>query len=182
MNHEMAEKSGVIDVKYMKLTSLFSLLSAACLIFVACDQNVRPYTDRPAPPVPMAGMLSEAAPKTQASSPGGAGTISGTITISSELSSRLKGTEIMFIMARSDGGGAPVAVKRVAQFQFPLKYTLSSADQMVQGGGFSGPVEVVARIDSDGSAGPMQPGDMEGSVANATVGGANVDIVIDRVR
>jgi cytochrome c-type biogenesis protein CcmH len=155
-------------------------------VLTSCDQNVRPLSERPTGSrVPMAGILPSARPN-EGNMPtmqqGAGGSISGTIAISPELAGRLKGSEIMFIMARSGGGGAPVAVKRLGRFQFPLRYDLSSADQMVQGSAFSGNFEVVARIDVDGSAGPLQAGDMEGSMANVAVGRTDVDFVIDRLR
>lgn len=143
---------------------------------MACDQNVRSLDEAatPATPVPRPQMAAVDA------QPGAPDAITGTITIAPDLSSRLTGSEVLFIMARRGTGGAPLAVKRVNTLQFPMTYTLNSADQMVQGPPFSGEVSVVARIDRDGSAGPPTSGDMEGLVPRAVIGQAGVDIVIDK--
>ena len=151
------------------------------VLVTACDQNVRPLTGEGAPPLPpmMRGTTATQRPSDIVPQ-GGGGVISGTITLAPELSEKLTGREIMFIMARR-GGGAPLAVKRVARLAFPMSYTLSGADQMAAGPSFIGQMEIVARIDRDGSAGPLQTGDMEGNVPSATVGQTDVHIVIDRM-
>lgn len=154
---------------------------AVLVLVTACDQNVRPLTGEGAPPLPpmMRGNSASQRPSDIMPQAGGA-VISGTITLAPELSDKLTGKEIMFIMARR-GGGAPLAVKRVARLSFPMSYSLSGADQMAAGLPFTGQMEVVARIDRDGSAGPLQTGDMEGNVPSATVGQTGVHIVIDRM-
>ena len=154
---------------------------AVLVLFTACDQNVRPLPESgvSAPP-PMMRANTPAQPAGDAMPQGGSGVISGTISLAPELSDKLTGKEVMFIMARR-GGGAPLAVKRVARLVFLMSYSLTGADQMASGTPFSGQMEVVARIDRDGSAGPLQTGDMEGNVLSATVGRTDVDIVIDRM-
>lgn len=111
---------------------------------------------------------------------GSGGSLSGTITITPDLAARLTGSEILFIIARQGPGGPPTAVKRIQPAKFPLEYNLSAADQMVQGQAFSGVMSLTARIDQDGSAGPPQPGDMDGQVPQAVIGPEKVDIVINK--
>ncbi|MEE2710849.1 MAG: hypothetical protein VYA69_14790 [Gemmatimonadota bacterium] len=165
----------------MKKLTITTRWLAMLVLVTACDQNVRPLTGEGAPPLPpmMRGTTATQRPSDIVPQ-GGGGVISGTITLAPELSDKLTGREIMFIMARR-GGGAPLAVKRVARLSFPMSYTLSAADQMAAGPSFIGQMEVVARIDRDGSAGPLQTGDMEGNVPSATVGQTDVHIVIDRM-
>ena len=61
---------------------------------------------------------------------------------------------------------------------------MTNDDVMVQGSELRGMVAVVARLDKDGSAGPAQPGDIEGEFAkNPTmVGAKNVEIVLNKVK
>ena len=111
------------------------------------------------------------------------GTISGTITVESSLTSKLAETDVIYITARSvERPTPPLAVKQLRNVRFPYQYTLSSADLM-QGGSFQGKVNIVVRVDRDGVAGPPQPGDMEGVFAGnpATVGDQRVDIVINKM-
>ena len=67
------------------------------------------------------------------------------------------------------------------RLQFPISYTLTGEDQMVQGFPFRGEVIFIARIDRDGNAGPPQPGDMEGIVPKAMIGNTQLDVLIDKV-
>lgn len=145
----------------------------------ACNQNVQPLpedggalpvmsTTRPTPAPVFAPME-------------GGGTLAGTITMAPELKGRLNGSETLYIMARRGMGGAPLAVKRMRQLQFPISYTLTGEDQMVQGTPFTGEVIIIARIDRDGNAGPPQAGDMEGIVPKAMIGNTQVDVLVDKV-
>ena len=112
------------------------------------------------------------------------GTIAGTITVEPSLAGKLASSDVIYIIARSaDRPGPPLAVKQILNPQFPLQYTLSSADLMMQGARFQGKVNIVVRLDRDGAAGPPQPGDMEGVYAGnpATVGDQKVDIVINKM-
>jgi cytochrome c-type biogenesis protein CcmH len=54
---------------------------------------------------------------------------------------------------------------------------------MVAGTPFQGEVSVSARVSKGGSAGPAQPGDLEGEYpGRVTVGAHDVNIVISRLR
>lgn len=109
-------------------------------------------------------------------------TISGLIDVSPEFKSKLTGQETLFIIARKDVG-PPLAVKKITASQFPVAYVLSDQDVMFPGTPFQGEVKVTARIDKDGSAGPAQAGDLEGTAKKtpARVGDRDVDVTIDTV-
>jgi cytochrome c-type biogenesis protein CcmH len=149
----------------------------------ACNQNVQPLPeDGGALPVVNTKRPPISPTPTPVSGPmDGGGTLAGTITIAPELKDRLIGSETLYIMARRAMGGAPTAVKRMRQLKFPISYTLTGEDQMVQGTPFTGEVIIIARIDRDGNAGPPQSGDMEGIVPKAMIGNTQVDVLIDKV-
>ena len=107
--------------------------------------------------------------------------ISGEITVAPALGPPPKGG-VVFIVVRPAGqsGGPPLAVKRVANTGFPMRYRVSEGDVMIQGMLFQGSVSVKVRLDGDGRVG-VQPGDLEGSGAKPVpVGSAGVDIVLDK--
>ena len=148
----------------------------------ACNQNVQPLPEDGGA-LPVAPTTRPPVSQTPApfSVPTGGGTLAGTITVTTELQERLNGSETLFIIARRGMGGAPMAVKRMRRLQFPISYTLTGEDQMVQGLPFRGEVIFIARIDRDGNAGPPQPGDMEGIVPKAMIGNTQLDVLIDKV-
>lgn len=109
--------------------------------------------------------------------------ISGTITVDPALVSHITDRDRLFIIARRVEGGPPLAVQRIVEPRFPLKYWLTQEDVMMPGTAFTGEAVVVARIDKDGRAGPPQPGDLEGVFKGnpVLVGSQGVDIVIDKL-
>ena len=64
-----------------------------------------------------------------------------------------------------------------------VPFELTNADVMVQGSELRGMLDVIARLDRDGQAGPAQPGDIEGRYAkNPTLpGGRDFEITLDTV-
>jgi cytochrome c-type biogenesis protein CcmH len=110
-------------------------------------------------------------------------TLSGTIYIEPSLASKVNRSDRLFIIARRPEGGPPLAVQKIVNPEFPLKYWLSQEDVMIPGVEFTGEVTVIARIDKDGQAGPPQPGDLEGSWKGTPVkvGDQKVDILIDKL-
>lgn len=116
---------------------------------------------------------------------GGAGVVAGQVKISQALADQVRPTDVLFVIVRRPGGmPRPLAVKRFDGPTFPVAYEITNADVMVQGTELRGMVDVVARLDRDGQAGPAQPGDLEGKYdKNPTLpGGRNIDITIDTVR
>jgi hypothetical protein len=142
----------------------------------------------PLPPghPPLEGAPKEAAPLPSGHPPIGepppgvmsAGSITGTIVLSPKL--KVGPTDVMYIMAKN--GPATLAVRRVAQPSFPFAFEITGGDTMVSGGGgFQGPVDVVARVSRTGDAIPAR-GDLEGTARNVKVPSKNVSLTIDTVR
>ena len=114
-----------------------------------------------------------------------AGSITGTVTIDPALAAKVAPTDVLFVIVRRPSGPPrPIAALRIEHPQFPQPFEVTNADVMVQGSELKGIVVVLARLDKDGSAGPAQPGDIEGEFAkNPTMAGAkDVTIVLNRVR
>lgn len=115
----------------------------------------------------------------------GEAVIAGHVVISPGLADHVRPTDVLFVIVRRPGGTPrPVAAKRIDSPQFPVPFEITNADVMVQGSELRGMVDVIARLDRDGQAGPAQPGDIEGRYAkNPTLpGGRDLEIVLDTVR
>ncbi len=110
--------------------------------------------------------------------------IAGRVMIAPALVDQVRPTDVLFVIVRRPGGARPVAAKRIDHPQFPVSFELTNADVMVQGSELRGMLDVVARLDRDGQAGPAQPGDIEGRYAkNPTLpGGRDFEITLDTVR
>jgi len=111
--------------------------------------------------------------------------ISGKITIDPKLKASLDPNAALFIIARpADGAaGPPLAVKKIDRPTFPLDYTLSQDNVMMQGMPFTGKINITARLDKDGNPVTRTPGDMTGDYGKnpVEVGTKNVDVVIDQI-
>ena len=133
--------------------------------------------------IPAAG----AAPKTTppAATAGSGQTISGTITIDAKLKDKIDPQAALFIIARPAGspGGPPLAVKKIDKPKFPLQYSLSQENVMMQGTPFTGKINLTVRLDKDGNPTSRGAGDMTGEYKKnpAEVGVKNADIVIDQL-
>ena len=116
---------------------------------------------------------------------GGEGVIAGQVLISPGLTDQVRPTDVLFVIVRRPGGTPrPVAAKRIENPKFPVPFEITNADVMVQGAELRGMVDVLARLDRDGQAGPAQPGDIEGRYAkNPTLpGGRDLEIILDSVK
>lgn len=114
----------------------------------------------------------------------GDGVVAGKVTIAPDLAGQVRPTDVLFVIVKRPGGAPrPVAAKRIDNPQFPVSFEITNADVMVQGSELRGMVDVIARLDRDGQAGPAQPGDIEGRYAkNPTLpGGRDFEIVLDKV-
>jgi tetratricopeptide (TPR) repeat protein len=111
--------------------------------------------------------------------------ISGKITIDAKLKASIDPNAALFIIARPAGGaaGPPIAVKKIDKPVFPLTYSLSQENVMMQGTPFTGKISIAVRLDKDGNPVTRGPGDMTGDYKKnpAEVGAKNVDIVIDQL-
>jgi cytochrome c-type biogenesis protein CcmH len=111
-----------------------------------------------------------------------AASIAGEVRIAPELQKRVGAGAVLFIIAHK-GGGPPFAVQRVAAPRFPVAYRLGPADVMSPGVPFQGEVTMSARLSESGTAGPAQPGDLEGEhPGSVAIGTHGVDILLARVR
>ena len=114
---------------------------------------------------------------------GGKGVIAGHVNIDPQLASRVDPSAVLFVIVRRpQGPPRPVAVKRIDAPTFPVAFMITSKDVMVEGTELRGMVNVLARLDKDGQAGPPQPGDLEGQFEkNPTlVGSTEVEITISK--
>ena len=109
--------------------------------------------------------------------------IKGRVEIAPALKARLADTDVLFLFARAGQGGPPVAAMRATAGKLPLEFELDDSMAMNPGNTLAQHKQVmlVARVSKSGN--PMaQPGDLEGTVSNVTVGASGVKIVIDQVR
>jgi cytochrome c-type biogenesis protein CcmH len=111
--------------------------------------------------------------------------ISGKITIDSKLKASIDPNAALFIIARpaAGAGGPPIAVKKIERPTFPVDYTLSQDNVMMQGTPFTGKINITVRLDKDGNPITRSPGDMTGDYKKnpVDVGAKNVDVVIDQM-
>jgi cytochrome c-type biogenesis protein CcmH len=115
---------------------------------------------------------------------GGEGVIAGQVLIAPTLADQVRPTDVLFVIVRRPGGmPRPIAAKRIENPKFPVPFEITNADVMMQGSELRGMVDVIARLDRDGQAGPAQPGDIEGRYTkNPTLpGGRDLEIVLDKV-
>ncbi|HEV8539934.1 MAG TPA: hypothetical protein VGQ60_02115 [Nitrospiraceae bacterium] len=115
--------------------------------------------------------------------PSGKGEIAGHVNIDPQLAARVSPSAVLFVIVRRpEGLPRPIAVKRIDNPKFPVAFRITNDDVMVQGSELRGMVNVLARLDRDGQAGPAQPGDLEGQFEkNPTlVGSTDVEITINK--
>lgn len=113
----------------------------------------------------------------------GHGVIAGRVTIAPQLASQVSPTDVLFVIVRRpQGPPRPIAVKRIDSPRFPVTFEITNDDVMIEGAELRGMVDVLARLDKDGRAGPPQAGDLEGQFEkNPTlVGARDVEIVISK--
>ncbi len=118
----------------------------------------------------------------QAAAAGPGASIHGMVDIAPALKGKFSDKDVVFLFARSAGGGAPVAAIRATANKFPLEFELSDAMAMNPDNKLSNFKEVTltARISKSGQ--PMgAAGDLEGTLANIKVGAKNVKLSIDKV-
>jgi cytochrome c-type biogenesis protein CcmH len=128
---------------------------------------------------------SPAQPKFPAAAGSSSAQISGKITIDPKLKASIDSNAALFIIARPAGaaGGPPLAVKKINRPTFPLDFTLSQENVMMQGMPFTGKINLTVRLDKDGNAVTRTPGDMTGEYKKnpVEVGTKNVDVLIDQL-
>jgi len=161
------------------LLSMVGLVALAALAIGILIASLEP----PAPPRP----VPEAADRSPAASPreasgAEASSITGIVRLAPELRDRVGTGNVLFVIARR-GSGPPFAVTRVVAPRFPAAYRIGPEDVMTPGASLQGEFTLSARLSQTGSAGPPQPGDLEGEhPGTVDVGTRGVDILLARVR
>ena len=160
------------------------------LLALGCSQNSEKIgKNQPPPPPPRPLDTQFAEPRQEETerdrlargTPPG---VSGEIDIAPELRSKLGPNAVLFVFARRPSGG-PIAAKRLARPEFPVRFFLGQEAVMFEGEELSGEVEVEVRISQSGTAGPATAGDLSGEPEQnpLKVGDSQIhEIVIDTVQ
>lgn len=164
------------------------VVSLALLIFlVACDRAIEPFDPNETPSEPDLSRIfpervaEEATAATQAPDAASAEAIRGEVRLADTLAGQVPSGSILFLVARSEGPGPPLAVKRIPDPSFPYAYDLGPDDRMIAERPFVGPLSIEAWLDRDGNVSSRGVGDFEGRAdRNFDPGDAGADIVIDR--
>lgn len=104
------------------------------------------------------------------------------IVVAPELAGRVPPGAPLFVLARTEAGGAPLAAVRRASSELPLSLTLSDANAMIQGTSLSQVEDLllVARVSLTGR--PVQSkGDLYGQVRYDPASKGPITVTIDRV-
>jgi hypothetical protein len=171
-------------------------LFAPLLLALACDRRLEPYVepaDEPAPlerPVRVPGLENPAprarmpmgppeAPAGSAGASADGAPIRGRVVAGEGVVAGGEG--VLFVIARSSGGGPPLAVKRLPVGPFPLAFEIGPADVMMAGRPFIGPISLTARIDRDGNPLTRDPADPTADLpAPVEPGTADVELRLER--
>jgi cytochrome c-type biogenesis protein CcmH len=109
--------------------------------------------------------------------------VSGVVSASPAVASKISSTDTIFVFARAEGGPrAPLAVMRGTARELPLRFALDDTMAMSPQWSLSraGDVRIEARVSKSGNAAP-QPGDVFGTSAVVKPGAKDVRIVLDKV-
>jgi cytochrome c-type biogenesis protein CcmH len=108
--------------------------------------------------------------------------IEGTIVVAPELAERVPAGATLFVIVRRGSGGPPTAVKRIEAPTFPLAFSIGPENRMIQTLPFEGPLQLTARLDTDGDAGTRLPGDLSGRLAGPVDPGAKaLTLTLDEI-
>lgn len=111
---------------------------------------------------------------------GGDFRLAGDITAPPHLHRKVSMPNTMLFIVAVNGGGVPVAVKRVVNPQLPLSYKLGPEDLVFQGPSWKGPLAVRVHVNDHGSVGLMLRGDLVGSHPTSVQSGdSGVHVVVD---
>ena len=159
------------------------------LLALGCDRRVEPWIEAdqesppPERPVRIPG-LSTPAPRqmpvpVSASRPGEGGpSIRGELRLAE--GAVVPASGVVFVIARPQAGGPPLAVKRLTPAGFPLRFEIGAADAMIAGRPFAGPMRLTARIDADGDPLTRSPADVAGEWADPVEPGETGVVVVLR--
>jgi cytochrome c-type biogenesis protein CcmH len=122
-------------------------------------------------------------PATAQPTPASTVAVKVSVSLAPAIAAQVKSPLPLFVLARTVGGGAPLAVVRLSSDQLPTTVDLSDANAMLAGRGLSSvpKATIVARVSKTGSP-QAQPGDFYGEAEYVVQPGTGaVTIVIDRV-
>jgi hypothetical protein len=171
---------------------------AVVLLLTSCDRAIEPFVPGEKPERPdLARIFPEGAAPSRAGPPASlppapptampdSGSapeaIRGVVRIADEIADAIPEGATLFVIARGEGGGPPLAVKRVASPHFPLAFELGPEDRMIQTRPFRGPLQLSAWLDQDGNVTTRVAGDLQGSAPGRFDAGARgVEIIVDQV-
>lgn len=171
-----------------QISSVPGVLICAILALVACDRRLEPYVpleEEPAPldrplrvpglesPVPRAPALATPLAPTTGAGPA----IRGTLRLADGVADPVGG--VLFVIARSGGGGPPLAVVRLAPGPFPMDFAIGPEHVMIPGRSFDGPITLTARVDLDGDPISRDPDDLTAAAPSPLQPGATgIDLVL----
>lgn len=107
--------------------------------------------------------------------------VSGDITLASRLlRSAPRENSVLFVVAKNMGG-MPVALKRIVNPQFPVRFQMTSGDLLVPGYQPDEPLRLDVEWNTHGDVGHPRRGDLLGSCPdNVSPRESGVHIVVDR--
>ncbi len=179
------------------------LCSLVVLGLLACDRRLEPWVDASAEPPPperpvrIPGLQSpvpRAAPgglRAGASTPApataaaaaaaaaaaGGPAIRGTLRLADGQAAPAGG--VLFVIARAQPAGPPLAVVRLPVGPFPMAFEIGPGDVMIPGMPFAGEIRLTARIDADGDPLTRSPGDLNAGLdAPVRPGAADVGLTL----
>jgi hypothetical protein len=110
------------------------------------------------------------------------GAIEGTLELAPDLVGRIPPRAVLYLIARTAQGGPPIAVVRITDPSFPMRFSIGPDNRMDQSMPFAGDIRISARVDTDGNAMTRSPGDLQGATeAPNAPGDRGVRLLIDEV-
>ncbi|NKB86893.1 MAG: hypothetical protein GKS06_01555 [Acidobacteria bacterium] len=100
----------------------------------------------------------------------------GSVRLGDEIASAPDGVLYVIVRVAGRAGGPPLAVKRLP-VELPTDFVVTSADSMIPGTPLVDGMDVTIRVDQDGDAFTVQPGDLQGSVGPVAIGDT-IEIVL----
>ena len=105
--------------------------------------------------------------------------VTGTIGIRANLAPAMPGPNSMLFLVAQNEGGVPVAVKKVINPVFPLKFEMTPSN-LIMPDLLTGRLYLQAQLNTHGQIGEFRRGDMKGERAGSVpVISKGVDIVLD---
>ena len=149
--------------------SVASVACALIALLLGCDAREA----EPAPSEPIAA----ATQATSAAAPSTGRSIRGVLSLAPNTPAPTTGT--LFVIARGEGAGPPLAVKRLELGSFPLPFEIGPADAAHAGGSFDGPIFLGARLDTDGDASTREAGQLSGVASRVLhAGDSGIELVL----